>query len=323
MKTEPRIALCTLVLNEMEHLPNLWWQHAEWPGAVRWVFVEAADKVYAETNPRAVSKAGLSTDGTTEWLDKTAKQYKDFVHHIKFGFSSAADPAQGKCAARTAYLKALEDIKPDYVIVVDADEFYTDQDQERILELCDGNPNYTATMLRQRHIWFHSASTLPVFSQEVVGGYWKIPHCRIWKWFPGLSYARNHNWPQTSSGMLLNRFTRRLHTYDTAPQCIHMGFASTLESRQRKHNYYKQRGEGGPNDLKRRMYIDCRNAYETWEESKPLPHGARVIPYTGPVPEVFKNGRELLHPAGPSQNAPNPQPLQSPTEHAGRLFGLE
>ena len=38
------IALATLALNEMEWLPLLWEQHRAWPGMVRWVFVEAADR---------------------------------------------------------------------------------------------------------------------------------------------------------------------------------------------------------------------------------------------------------------------------------------
>ena len=46
-----RIVLATLLLNEMEWLPKLYEQHKDWPGLCGWVFVEAADRVYANVNP--------------------------------------------------------------------------------------------------------------------------------------------------------------------------------------------------------------------------------------------------------------------------------
>ena len=87
-----KLTLCTLVLNEMEWLSKLYEQHKNWPAVEKWIFVESADRVYAETNPDMVSTKGLSTDGTTEFLDELARS-DSRVTHIKYGFCSAIDRA--------------------------------------------------------------------------------------------------------------------------------------------------------------------------------------------------------------------------------------
>ena len=66
------IVLSTLCLNEMEWLDKLYAQHKDWVGLEKWIFVESADRVYAETNPDMVSSSGLSVDGTTEFLRELA-----------------------------------------------------------------------------------------------------------------------------------------------------------------------------------------------------------------------------------------------------------
>ncbi len=88
------IQLNTLCLNEMEWLPRLYEQHRDWHGMGHWVFVEAADRAYAEANPDMVSKDGLSIDGTSEWLADLAKR-DDRVIYIPHGFTGHENPAQG------------------------------------------------------------------------------------------------------------------------------------------------------------------------------------------------------------------------------------
>ena len=292
-----RICLCTLVLNESQWLDKLYKQHKNWKGLIKWVFVESADRVYAQTNPKLVTKDGLSTDDTTAFLEDLAKR-DDRVVHIKHGFCSSPDKAQGKCEARNQYLSQMESVEPDYFIVVDADEFYTNEAQERINELLEKTSREAmlrvgdtiwSICLKHREIWrppfFANKPEVPRFSYEVVGGFWSIPYCRIWKWFPGLTY-HNHNTPSLNAGASLDRYMKRLDHDADSPYLVHMGFASRLETRAAKNRYYEERGEKV--DRRRAWYCDSRRAFETWTPETVLPRGAKVISYTGPIPECFQ-----------------------------------
>jgi len=283
---KPKILIATLCLNEMEHLPRLYEQHKGWPGLVGWVFVESADRVYAETNPRLVTDRGLSVDGTTEWLRELASKDSRVVH-LPYGFSEHTDPAQGKVASRQQYLSAAEDYRPDFVVVLDADEYYTQSTQEAINKLISlPCRRIDAFLFRQRHIWRPECiSNQPLFQYEVCGGYWSVPHCRVWRWSSGLHYSNNHNTPCDRRSMSLEQLMKRFDQQPNTPECIHLGFASSMWARKAKHNYYVHRGEGSKD--KRQWYVECRAAFETWLPNDTLPHGASVVPYLGEIPEVF------------------------------------
>ncbi len=351
----PTCLLATLCLNEMEWLPRLYRQHASWPGMAAWCFVEAADRMYAQANPNLVTSSGLSVDGTTEWLMRLGMESQKVLHY-RYGLATHEDPAQGKCHARNVYLQLADRIKPDFIIVIDADEFYTRADQIRLMEYLRlslkvrkgrPNPNHWGHMLRQRHVWYppcyryepmdvldHSLDCTcghtdcparcykypDLFSQEVVGGYWKVAHCRVWRWQPGMRHVHNHNAPQTQDGYVMNRGINRLNRIDNMPECVHMGFASSLASRTAKSSYYVARGEGRESGrtLNRQMYVDCRGAWTGWQPGVQLPHGAKVVPYTGPVPEVFQE-----HSYVRSQRPRGVNELRQTPAHAAGHPGVE
>lgn len=308
-----RVALGTLCLNEMEWLPLLYEQHKDWPGLVRWVFVESADETYAQTNPDRVSKFGLSVDGTTEYLQELSKRDTRIVH-VKHGFCRGPvergyrNIEQAKCEARQRYLDAIEYLSPsvEYLVVLDADEFYCRSHQHSIGEVLTAAPNARTYLFPQRHLWLPPSVRGEPITSEAVGGYWSVPHYRVWRWRRGLRYRGNHNWVEDSTGRYLTRkaFRAEQPLGVTAqrlaaggidlPYCIHMGFASSLVSRAAKHRYYVARGEGVSD--RRQMYVDCRTAYENWSPTRPeLPHGAVVIPYRGPVPEVLSERISSTH----------------------------
>lgn len=282
-----KLCLCTLVLNEIQWLQRLYDQHKDWNGVCKWVFVESADRIFADTNPHLVSSEGLSTDGTTEFLEELAAKDPRIIH-IKHGFSSNHDPAQGKCEPRNRYLREIDKDQPNFFIVVDADEFYPYQCQKEINQILRRKPNW-AFCFKHREIWFppcFSSLEYNLFSWEVTGGFWDIPYCRVWKWFPNLSYV-NHNTPSFAEGrqsldQRMNRFDRN----EGSPYFIHMGFASKLENRAAKNRYYEVRGEAV--DRRRSWYCESRKAFETWTPETILPKGAKVIPFTGIIPEAFR-----------------------------------
>lgn len=282
-----KVCLCTLVLNEMEWLPRLVEQHLNWPGLVKWVFVEAADIVYARVNPDMVSPKGLSVDGTTEFLEELAAE-NPLVTHIKHGYSSTQDSTQHKCQARSRYLDEISKYMPDWFHVIDGDEFYPTEIQKSLNELVNFQ-THTGICVRHREIWhppYCQTTNMSQFSLEIMGGFWDIPYCRTWKWMPNLSYSVNHNTPDLHGKGLDAQMLR----YDrVAPQSlyyVHMAFASSLKTRQAKHRYYEVRGEAI--DPRRKKYCASRRVFESWRPGSRLPEGVTVTEYNGIIPEVFQ-----------------------------------
>lgn len=281
-----RVVLATLCLNEMEWLPKLYQQHKDWPGMERWVFVESADETYAKVNSHIVTSGGLSTDGTTQFLQELASE-DERVIHIQYGFSRHTDPAQGKCAARSRYLIASDPVEPNIIQVIDADEFYTYEAQRHVMTTVLRYPNITGFCFKHRDIWHPPIfADEPLFKYEVTGGFWSIPYCRTWRWSAGLTYEKNHNTPQTPDGELLDRHMLRCDQVPGMPEWIHMGFACQLESRLAKNRFYEERGEGKTDH--RGWYVQSRAAFAHWKPGQLLPKKARVIPYDGPIPEAFQ-----------------------------------
>ncbi len=274
-----KVLLATIALNEAEFLADSIRQHASWPGLVGWVVVEGATRNYGAANPEAVTAEGLSTDGTAEVLDGAP------VIHIRHGWADGPG-AQQKRQLRNRYCSVADELDPDVLIVVDADEFYTRETQQRILEVVQQNAGYDGWLFAQRHLWRPaSIADQPAEQLEVVGGYWQVPHLRVWRWERGLRYRVNHNhltYPGRDRHLV-----RRPRPGD--PECIHYGFARDAAHRARTNRYYVARGEGRERvGRNRKVYVDCRAAFETWQPGDTLPHGARVMPYDGPVPEVFR-----------------------------------
>jgi len=280
------VVLCTLCLNELEWLPKLYKQHRHWPGLKKWIFVESADRVYAETNRSRVSHDGLSVDGTTEFLQGLA-QIDPRVIHIPYGFSEhPIDPAQNKCLARQQYLDIAEDVHPDLLIVIDADEFYPQRFQQDIIDMTKEHPGITGFATKHREIWHPPViSHEPLFNCEVVGGFWDVLYCRTWRWEPGLRYVNDHNTPESCRGKLTRKLRRPL---PQDPYYVHMAFTSNPVHRKAKHDYYVARGEGRTDH--RQQYVDSRAAYLTWHPTcnPTLPMGARVVPYDGLIPEALQ-----------------------------------
>ena len=280
------VMLATLVLNESEWLPKLYEQHRDWPGLVRWVFVEASDAAYAKANPDMVGPLGLSVDGTFNILHELAESDPRVIY-IPYGRAEADDPAKAKCGPRDAYLRVAEALRPEFVISLDADEFYTRDHQASLLGWMRTFPLTKSFIFRRREIWRPPAvQSSALFVREVVGGFWNIPCCHWWRWEPGMHHRLCHNTPHTADDVPMNRDILDLRDETETPEMVHLGFASTERTRRAKNRYYAERGEAV--DRHRAWYVESRAAWETWKPGVPLPRGAEVRDYGGPIPECFR-----------------------------------
>lgn len=288
------LMLCSLVLNEMEWLPKLWLQHKDWPDLKCWAFVEAADPAYAKANPEMVSCEGLSVDGTSEFLAELQRRDERVVLlTADWRQAGSAPDDQHKCGIRNVYMELAEEVRPELLVVLDGDEFYTRQDQERVCEHLRARPDRRSIIFPIRHPWHppywqNVGYRTNVFQEEVQGGFWSIPHCHWWRWEPGLRYGSNHNSPQDRNGGVLNLEALDLRKAPDVPQMVHMAFASSPKVRRAKHRYYEARGEA--RDPRRGWYTQSRKAWEEWVPGAALPRGAQVVPYDGPVPESLQGG---------------------------------
>ncbi len=283
----PDIMLATICLNEMEWLPKLYEQHKAWPGLAAWVFVEGCDVAYNNANPGMVTAQGLSTDGTSDFLDDLVKK-DSRVTVIRPGFVANDRPDQGKVGLRNEYWHYADSLKPDWVVMLDADEMYTKPHQHLMNVCLKESSGYLGACFRQREIWRPpSIVDQPLLSWEVVGGLWRMHHTHCWKWAYGTKHLLSHVWPQTPTGLLMNRHVARYDVHPNTPEYVHLGWASQTRTRMAKTRYYHARGEG--KDDGRKHWMECRDAWERWPET-PLPHGGRVLPYNGPVPEILAGG---------------------------------
>lgn len=282
MVRQMKVALCSLVLNEEEFLSRNYDQHKDWPGLISWIFIEAADPLYATANPGMVETNGSSTDCTRTILEKLRNKDRRVVYD-QFGWMKTNNPAQAKTQGRDQYLNYLEDTRPDFFVVIDADEFYTYTDQQRINGLV-ADTNFLSYRLRQRHLWRPpSLGENGRFEYEAIGGYWAVPHVRVFRWQSGLRYRYDHNYPQ---GKNYHPLQNLYEGTKSDPECIHLGFTRERVNRVATNKYYQERGEGKGDG--RDKYVSCRASWETWQPGETLPAGAKVVTYDGPVPECYK-----------------------------------
>jgi len=305
-----RVVLATILLNEAEFLPRLVQQHEDWPGLVGWVFVEGACADYAKANPGAVSRDGLSTDSTTADLDDVAAANpRVLVSH--YGFARGAGGSsmgEQKRQLRNEYCRIIDEryVDADLVICIDADEFYTKAHQAEISRVVTSqgwdDDAYDSWCFPLRDVWHNPAMQQrrqPRFAREVRGGYFEIPHTKVWRWEAGAGYGNNHcrlarPSRRKAPPRLWKGWTDKgAATRAGLPTCVHMGFARAPQHRLRTNAFYVERGEGREaSGTNRQMYVDCRSSWETWDTGTRLPHGLRVVDYDGPVPECFM--REVM-----------------------------
>lgn len=273
---KPKFSVCIIALNESEYIEYNLKQIYDWDCCHEIIIVEGSVQLYPKEH---LSPDGLSGDGTTKIL----KDFPDPQNKITYVSGTFKD----KVEQRNEYAKR---VSGTHVLVLDADEFYATDSLEQLKRDVMENPsaelfafNFSQNPARRTyyHLWYN-------FKQHVVGGYWDVPHNRIYKWEPGTKYTgADHNHPTKPNGQKLIRYN--VKTVETKAICVHTGFAKIVENQKDKNQFYVNRGEGKEKDpamrKRRQMYVDCRLAYETWKPNKTLPHGAKILPYTLTLPE--------------------------------------
>ncbi|MBM4439189.1 MAG: glycosyltransferase [Candidatus Rokubacteria bacterium] len=264
----------SIVLNEEEYLEANLRQHYD--ACDRWIIVEGSDRRYPRDR---VTADGCSTD-------RTARIVRDFpdpagkLTYVRHGW--AAD----KQELRNRYAEHCDG--GDVVIVFDADEFLTTAGLRAVLAAMDEPPRRQpgAYVVPHVHFWHHTR-------QIITGGYYDVPHQRIYRWADGARYHDDHNHPQLGpGGVFLHQlgYAVRPRTLvmkgraatHAEPCFLHCGFVKSPENMRDKTLYYVNRGEA----VDRPGTTADRAA---WFEPG-APAGCSVHAWAGPWPEALLPG---------------------------------
>lgn len=265
------IAFGTILLNEQKFIAKSLFHHYDFFD--KWVLVEGTCLGYPT---RKVTDLGFSKDLTSKMI-KVFPDPKNKIMYIPYGWT-VQEGEDAKSELRNRYLRYIDE---DYLVVIDADEFYLKNDLVEAFSKF-GDKNIYGITLPQVHFW---KST----KQYITGEYYDISHTRLYKNIVGMKYIHNHNFPEING-----KYIHELGHYKykrtqikkgegyifEEPKCFHMGFAKDYDDMKDKSDYYVNRGE----DETRKTTTASRAAWFTDE----LPDKCRVKQWSGELPEVLK-----------------------------------
>lgn len=265
-----KTVFCSIVLNEAEYIYQNLQQHYDY--CDRWIIVEGADRRYPSD---AATADGLSIDATAE-LIRSFPDPRGKIQFVQHGW------ADNKEQLRSVYAAQVPDTTKN-VIVFDADEFLTHEHLGAILSGLEFMPGPGAWQIPHVHFWKSP--------QHIIkGGYFDVPHDRIYRWAPGCRYRANHNHPELPTGVLLQHLQHRRQSRQLITQgsgvvhpslCwLHYGFVKAASNIAAKNQYYVARGE----DTTRPQTTRNRAA---WFDEQ-TPDGCTVLAWQGCYPEVLQ-----------------------------------
>lgn len=262
----------TILLNEQKFIGLNLLQHYDL--CDEWILVEGACRGYPE---RKVTKNGLSKDFTASIIECFPDPFAK-INYIKYGWTNK-DGENAKSELRNQYANK---VCGDYLVVIDADEFYQLEDLDVALNALRNNINYDAVVLPQVHFW-------KTTNHFITGEYYDISHTRIFRSYRGMEYKRNHNFPEINGRFIhegrqlkiqreIFEIEKNQFSYKGA-KCYHMGFAKDASDMEDKTQYYINRGE----NVTRVSTTKSRAAWFTGE----LPDKCKVRNWAGSLPKVL------------------------------------
>ena len=265
------VAFGTIILNESKFIGLNLLQHYEL--CDEWVIVEGACLGYP---PSRVTSDGFSTDASSMIVELFPDPINK-IRLIRHGWTSASGEA-AKSELRNRY---LERIKSEFLVVIDADEFYIQETFLLALESLH-QPSLYAVTLPQIHFWKNTKTF-------ITGGYYDVSHTRFFKVVEGMRYITNHNFPEVSGSFVRDRghkkYPRNIfdvggNSFSTdGPVCFHMGFAKDYSDMRDKTDYYINRGE-------RETRKNTTISRAAWFDDL-LPEGCITRVWAGDIPQAL------------------------------------
>lgn len=255
---EPRIGVVTIALNEEEFIASSLASVIKHPRISRVAVVEGAVKLFEH----AASKEGLSIDKTQEQVYKATKlKNGQKIIYSRYGW------AKDKSELRNHALYLLGDV--DYVLVVDADEVWSTEDLDRLIQGIKDNPDASILRFKFHHFW-------KKMNQVAVGGQWNSMMFRCFKYLDkSLHWDRHETAVVNGEGTLLSS-SGKTATLDDV-YVFHLGYMKKAKNVQDKLEYYK----------KRDTQLNVQDTFTHWkkgEPTSPTHGGGDVAEYKGSYP---------------------------------------
>lgn len=268
---QTKITFGTILLNEAKFIGMNLIQHYDF--CDQWILVEGACQGYPT---RKVTSNGLSMDNSASQI-LIFPDPLDKIRLIQHGWTKS-EGENAKSELRNQYIKYC---KGEFLVVVDADEFYLHDDFKLAISEFE-DPKVYAITLPQVHFWKN-------INNFIIGEYYDIAHTRIYRHITGMKYISNHNFPEIGgkTGPMLGhkKIPRTMkknndgaYRYEE-PCCFHMGFAKDADDMRDKSDYYINRGEA----TTRPVTTSSRDAWFTDN----LPEKCVVYKWSGALPEVL------------------------------------
>lgn len=260
---EPRIGVITIALNEDQYIGASLRSTIRHPNVKKVAVVEGAVNLFAH----ACDENGLSVDNTSTAVRVAmGLKHGNKIVYDRYGW------ANEKSDLRNRALKLLgEDV--DYVLVVDADEVWKQEDLDRLVQAMKDNPRAGVLKFPFYHFWKEK-------NQIAKGSQWDSLMFRCFKFEDKTLYWREHHMPVVNDkGQYIDKIAGvkvcdDVHVY-------HYG-AMKKESRiLEKLKYYAQRDKN----------LKVTNTWSKWRPGQPTQWthgGGTVIQFTGEHPEEMK-----------------------------------
>lgn len=256
---EPRVGVITIALNEEEFIASSLASVIKHPHIKRVAVVEGAVKLFSH----ACTEEGLSIDKTQEQVYKASKlKNGQKIIYSRYGW------AKDKSELRNHALYLLGDV--DYVLVVDADEVWSTEDLDKLIQGIKDNPDASILRFKFHHFW-------KKINQVAVGGQWNSMMFRCFKYLDkSLHWDRHETAVVNGEGTLLSDSGKTSVIDDVF--VYHLGYMKKEKNVQDKLEYYK----------KRDTQLNVKDTFTHWKKgdpTSPTHGGGDVEPYKGKYPE--------------------------------------
>lgn len=255
---KPKIGVVTIALNEEQFIAASLKSVIKHPSIQKVAVIEGAVDLFP------THKDYLSVDETRDEILGVMKgKYGHKIVYERYG------QAKNKSELRNRALSMLHNC--NYILVLDADELYTQEDLDKLVEAIKENPSVQTFVYPFNHFWKNT-------KQITTGGQWDVKLPRFFKFSDkGTHWTLHQHFPVNSQGIQLDRISRK----EIDIHCYHFGYCKDEERVTDKLTYYKNRDKN----------LTVKDTYSSWkkgQETQPTHGGGIVSSYSGTLPEEIR-----------------------------------
>lgn len=240
----PRVGVVTIALNEEEYVGASLRSMIKMPNVKKVAVVEGATKLYGKENKDRVDRNGLSVDNTEVEVKKVIDSDKENkIIYERHGWAKDKSELRNKC------LELLGE-SFDYIMVVDADEVWKEEDFERLMDYISGHPETSVVWYPAFHFWKHP-------DLIAVGSQWDKHLFRFFRYDDKSLHWGKHHTPvvnkdgKDATQLGFEAVLDNVHFY-------HYGAMKAGENIEAKLKYYKARDKE----------LDVKNTWKDWKKGR-------------------------------------------------------